>query len=255
MLIFYGFAKLNGAQFTVLSSELDKPLGDVAGFWLTWHYFGYSPVFGTLIGLGQVGIGLLLFWKRTALLGACLGLGVMVTISLIDMSYGVDPSGTLMALLTTAALGVVVLAHRADLVRVFWTDRLSGFTWRTAVAPVLVVVLAFGATWWVANVNNRAPTPIDGAWQVTSGSFPQVGAVDRVYFERNRAHLVVFRSGDRQVEHHVEVVRAQHELRVWRDWLRTDSPLVFTGGYELTGDRLVIIGTARVELTRIPNRG
>ena len=38
--ILYGFAKINGSQFTVLDSELTKPLGDVSGFWLTW-YFGY----------------------------------------------------------------------------------------------------------------------------------------------------------------------------------------------------------------------
>ncbi len=36
--ILYGFAKLNGSQFTILQSELDKPLGEVSGFWLTWYY-------------------------------------------------------------------------------------------------------------------------------------------------------------------------------------------------------------------------
>ncbi|PYS27157.1 MAG: hypothetical protein DMF75_20930, partial [Acidobacteria bacterium] len=42
-IILYGFAKLNGSQFTILASELDKPMGQVSGFWLTWYYFGYSP--------------------------------------------------------------------------------------------------------------------------------------------------------------------------------------------------------------------
>ena len=37
ILIVYGFAKLNGSQFTVLDSELDKPMGTVSGFWLTWY--------------------------------------------------------------------------------------------------------------------------------------------------------------------------------------------------------------------------
>jgi len=31
MCILYGFAKLNGSQFTVLDSELAKPMGEVSG--------------------------------------------------------------------------------------------------------------------------------------------------------------------------------------------------------------------------------
>ena len=58
--ILYGFAKLNGSQFTVLDSELTKPLGEVSGFWLTWYYFGYSPVYGNLLALIQIGGGILL---------------------------------------------------------------------------------------------------------------------------------------------------------------------------------------------------
>jgi hypothetical protein len=56
----YGFAKINGSQFTILDSELTKPMGEVSGFWLTWYYFGYSPFYGTLIALIQIGAGILL---------------------------------------------------------------------------------------------------------------------------------------------------------------------------------------------------
>ena len=38
LLMVYGFAKLNGSQFTVLDSELTKPMGQVSGFLLTWYY-------------------------------------------------------------------------------------------------------------------------------------------------------------------------------------------------------------------------
>jgi len=37
ILLVDGFAKLNGSQFTILDSELDKPMGQVSGFWLTWY--------------------------------------------------------------------------------------------------------------------------------------------------------------------------------------------------------------------------
>jgi hypothetical protein len=48
-----GFAKLNGAQFTILDSQLDRPLRDVSGFWLVWYFFGYSKIHGSLIALIQ----------------------------------------------------------------------------------------------------------------------------------------------------------------------------------------------------------
>ena len=35
LILGYGFAKLNGAQFTIIESELDKPMGEVNPFWLT----------------------------------------------------------------------------------------------------------------------------------------------------------------------------------------------------------------------------
>ena len=52
--IVYGFAKLNGAMFTILQSELDKPLGEVSGFWLTWYYFGYSVAYSSLVAWAQI---------------------------------------------------------------------------------------------------------------------------------------------------------------------------------------------------------
>ncbi|HUQ56484.1 hypothetical protein [Lentzea sp.] len=270
VLFVYGFAKLNGSQFTVLSSELDKPMGDVSGFWLTWHYFGFSPIFGTLVALVQITLGVLLCWRKTTLMAACGGLGVLATITLIDLAYGVDASATVMAAATTACLGFVVARHRADLVRVLWTDQHSTDAqgMREVIVRVIiqvaVLVAAFAGTYWIANENNRAPTPLDGAWEVRTGTYQPVGTVrpvERLYFEYNRAYLVVFRFGNHWIEHHFEVDPARRELRMWEQWLRKDTPLLFNGAYELTGDRLVITGTSdnnaspvRLELTRLRNR-
>ena len=66
--------------------------------------------------------------------------------------------------------------------------------WVLAVLLALIVG-ASGFTYWVANYNNRVPTPIDGIWSVIAqegneGSLPKL---TRVFCERNRAFLVVFR--------------------------------------------------------------
>ncbi|MEU0882454.1 hypothetical protein ABZ345_27905 [Lentzea sp. NPDC005914] len=270
MLTFYGFAKLNGSQFTVLSSELDKPLGDVSGFWLTWRYFGYSPVFGTLIALAQIGLAVLLCWRKSALPAACAGLGIMLTITLIDLTYAIDLGGSVMALFTAACLGFIVFTHRAELVRVLWTERPAGDTTsrrRIAVkvaAQAAVLAVAFAGTYWLANDNNRAPTPLDGAWQVEAGTYQPTGTadpLDRLYFEYNRARLVVFRCREQWIWHDFEVDSDRKELRIRQVWLRKDTPLLFRGTYTLTGDRLTIQGTTdsspapvQLSLTRIPNR-
>ena len=93
LIIQYGFAKVNDAQFTVLQSVLDQPLREVSGFWLTWYYFGYSEVYGNLIALVQIAGGVMLLFRKTTLLGACLLLGVMANIVLVKRLLRHRPRG------------------------------------------------------------------------------------------------------------------------------------------------------------------
>lgn len=65
VVLFYGFAKLNGAQFTILESELDKPMREVSGFWLTWYYFGYSALYGAFVAGVQIISAIMLLFRRT----------------------------------------------------------------------------------------------------------------------------------------------------------------------------------------------
>src|SRR3954467_1947427 len=90
LVLTYGFAKLNGSQFTILDSELDKPMGHVSGFWLTWYYFGYSAIYGNFLASVQIIGALLLTFRRTTFLGACVLAPVLSNILLIDIFYGVD---------------------------------------------------------------------------------------------------------------------------------------------------------------------
>jgi hypothetical protein len=105
-------------------------------------------------------------------------------------------------------------------------------------------------TFWVAHDNNRAPTPIDGRWQVLSGTYrapEEAQPLSHIYFELNRAHMCVLRFGDRWSRaHHFLIDQTTRTIGVWRDWNRQtrDEDKVFTGTYELDGDgdRLVLRG-------------
>lgn len=217
----YGFAKINGSQFTILDSELTKPMGDVSGFWLTWYYFGYSPFYGTLIALVQIGAGVLLVLPRTALAGALILLPVVGNIILIDLCFGVDPGATAAAIVLFICLLVAIGPHFARLKKAVLPDGPPVLPKLWAVTALTVLIVgASGFTYWVANYNNRVPTPIDGIWSVASlegndGSLPKL---TQVFFERNRAFLVVFRaSAGKDAWHHFEVDEAG-TVRIWQAW-------------------------------------
>lgn len=225
--IMYGLAKLNGAQFTVLDSELDRPMGEVSGFWLTWYYFGYSKVYGNLIALVQVVGGVLLTFPRLALGGALLLLPVAVNIVLVDVFYRVDIGGLVAALVLLGLLLWIVAPHAHRLwhaivlppaapadVAPRWHRWLGWLAWA---GRVLLVAWLFVFTWRTARYNNRAPTPIDGVWQPVGGVTP--GGIDRVFFEYQRAHMVVLRDTTGEyTQRHFEVGPAD-SVRIWAEWL------------------------------------
>jgi len=240
--ILYGFAKLNGSQFTVLDSQLTKPLGEVSGFWLTWHYFGYSTTYGTMLALIQIAGGILLVVPRTALAAALLLLPVAANIVLIDVFYGVDFGGTFAAIILLSCLCVVVAPFVPRLRSAFLLTTLPARP-RTSAIVVLSAILigAFAFTWWVANSNNRFPTSIDGVWSVVSQTDGR--AAKRrwqfVFFEYNRAYMAVFRATDGPDETHHFEIDSTGTVRVWERWL-TKGQLIMEG-------RLTSLGEIQME--------
>lgn len=253
-MVLYGFGKLSGAQFTILASELDKPMGHVSGFWLTWYYFGYSPIYGNLIGIVQVLGGVLLMFRKTTLLGSFLLLPVVTNIILVDIFYAIDPGALLVALLIEVALIIILSAHKVELLELFWLRQNSLFpsepstkskAYGKHAVRASVILLPAIFSYWVANYNNRSPTIIDGAWDIVETSpqrDPTVDALATIFFERNRAHLCVFKRKDGSYEwHHFEVNPDKRTLTVWDWWLQKGAKL-FDGTYQISGDRLRLSG-------------
>jgi hypothetical protein len=249
-LLSYGFAKLNGAQFTILDSELDKPMGQVSGFWLTWYYFGYSKAYGSLVALAQILGAVLLFFRRTTLLAACLLLPLVLNIVAVNVFYRIDPGALLAALAIGGALLGILAMHRQELLDLFWRrqnrlfpnapPRRAEAIAKGWVRALLILAPAF-FTYWVANYNNRRPTPIDGPWEVVEAqptATPGSPVPVKVFFERNRAWLCVFKHSDgsyRPYRFEVEPSRRTVEIRE-----RRGSPQLFTGRYDPARRRLTL---------------
>ncbi len=229
MCFVYGFAKLNGSQFTILDSELTRPLGEVSGFWLTWHYFGYSQVYGSLLALLQIAAGILLVVPRTALAGALVLLPIVANILLIDVFYGIDPGGTIAAMLLLVCALLTVAPYVARLTNAILL-RAEPIRPRPAAMLALSVLLAgsYAFTWWTANYNNRAPTPIDGVWAVTAqaGTATSAPRWQHVFFERNRAFLVVFRADGQTDERRHFEIDPEGKITIWETWLTKGKPIM-----------------------------
>lgn len=255
LIISYGWAKIMGSQFTILDSELDKPLGSVSGFWLTWHYFGYSRFYGNLIALVQIVCGFLLLYRKSVLIAACVLFGILGNIILIDIFYGVDLGGLMTAILLEIAVVVILSYHSQELKDVFWRKQNSIFgkipnTRKVSLLKICLIVVFLitppGCTYYIANYNNRHPTEIDGKWKVINSSTPIVDEgkpLNKIYFERNRAFMTVFKFGDdKWREHNFETNPETKEISIWEKWLQKDKQ-IFSGKYQTANGQMILEGT------------
>jgi hypothetical protein len=256
-LLGYSFAKIMGAQFTVLDSELAKPMGEVSAFWLTWYYFGYSAIYSNFIAIAQIGGAVLLCFRRTALVGALVLLPVAANIVAIDIwviGFSLSDGALLVAIFVLVALLGIIAFHLKDLYA-FFVQRRDDLALLAHVRPwILVAQVAIVAgmvgysahrAYWVANVNNRAPTPIDGAWHVTHVDPRTRELPEWIYFEYNRAFLTVFTYPNGPSEYHdFRVNQSERTVTISQQWGSPGSD-IFKGEWKRNGDTLGLAGLWR----------
>src|SRR5215469_2473027 len=83
--LFYGLVKVAGGQFKYDGFVLDSQTTD--GPSLVWCFYGYSPLYGRLIGLAEIIPALLLFLPRTRTIGALLLLPIAANITAMDFCF------------------------------------------------------------------------------------------------------------------------------------------------------------------------
>ncbi|MFC6012738.1 DoxX family protein [Nocardia lasii] len=110
-MLFYGFAKLIPTQMTepALTTLLTR-VGDLTPMSMLWTQVGSSPAYEIALGAAEVLAGLLLFWPRTATLGAMVAVISMAQVFLLNLTFDVPVkmlSGHLLL------MGLVLLAPQA----------------------------------------------------------------------------------------------------------------------------------------------
>lgn len=86
----YGIVKIIKTQFpTPDAYRLSTEFGDLSPMGLLWAFMGYSYGYNLFAGLAEAGAGLLLFYRRTTLLGSIVGAGVMSNVVALNFFYDV----------------------------------------------------------------------------------------------------------------------------------------------------------------------
>ena len=90
VLFSYGIVKVIKLQFRSPGLlRLLEPLGDFSPMGLAWTYMGYSDTYTIFAGACEILAAVLLIFRRTKTLGALVGIGVMLNIFMMNMSYDI----------------------------------------------------------------------------------------------------------------------------------------------------------------------
>ena len=155
----YGLDKIFLSQMPPPSlAVLNEPLGSTSPMMLLWTTIGSKPGYQIATGLVELAAALLLFLRRTALLGAICTVFIMSNVVLYDYFFNVGVKIYAAHLLLMAL--VLVAPDLKSLVSYFWSHKPTyprdGWTPRVASRGPQIAILAFELAVLVSSVGYRS---------------------------------------------------------------------------------------------------
>jgi hypothetical protein len=267
----YGVAKLVGMQFYPRYYQLDTRPADLTPMALAWTFFARSFGYQAVGGILEVASALLLCFRRTAVLGACLMLPVMVNIVLMDFFFGVP---VLLFSSIYLAMALHLIAPDARRFAIFFlTDgpvparatparAAPGARRKAATAVLVTLVIVLPA----ADIAHKAyrrgiftRDALEGAWIVHAHSGVDLpgttGQLEKVYFEKGGYGFL--RIGGRRLPFKTEVDEAKRTVRLHE--VGGPPGVELSGTFVLQGEVLRLEGVRgekrfAIELARDPLR-
>jgi hypothetical protein len=184
----YGFSKLFPMQMPPPSlAVLNESVGNLSPMTLLWTFLGVNPVYESVAGAAEVAAAFLLFFRRTALLGAILAGLVMSNVLLFELFFDV-PVKIYAGHLVLFAIAVIAPDLRA-LREFFWRHKPASLTslWAPALqrrpsrigirlveialaVMVLTSVPGHYESFAKQLARARSPEPLTGQWHVDSAT-------------------------------------------------------------------------------------
>ncbi|RYY67505.1 MAG: hypothetical protein EOO13_14490, partial [Chitinophagaceae bacterium] len=115
-LAIFGWRKIFGLQFVVDDRIASLPMNQQSGEWLTWYYFGYSPVFGTFLALFQIAGAYLLLFPKTFFPAAISLLVFMLNLTFINICYHMNMGALVQSVLLTIGLAFLCWPYRQSFI-------------------------------------------------------------------------------------------------------------------------------------------
>jgi uncharacterized membrane protein YphA (DoxX/SURF4 family) len=237
-MVTYGLAKVFVGQFPVPSdAQLARTYGESSPMNLLWTFMGASRPYSIAAGLMEVAGGVLLFWRRTVIVGALVLIGVLGNVVLLNFCYDVPVKLYSSRLWLTS----LFLAWPAlpGLVAVLITGR-PVVPWRdpplfAAVRPRRVaaaVQVALAAWLVVSQLHAQWPEPVDplqGAFDVDQMTLD--GRTVALGEDSPRWTRVTFQRQKMRVE------LGDHRLEVYRSTDAISSPGTLDLRFPIESDR------------------
>jgi hypothetical protein len=207
-MVSYGAAKVIKTQFPNPSLDrLLQPFGDASPMGLLWTFMGASMAFNIFTGGGEFVGGLLLSFRRTALLGALVVIAVMSNVVMLNFSYDVPVKLYSLHLLGMAVF--LTIPHMRQLINLLLLNRRTepveyrpyfARPWLNRGAQILCALLVALFVWQALNrsytgrhtYGDLSPrSPLYGIWNVEE--FEIDGEVKPpLITDKNRWRRVVF---------------------------------------------------------------
>lgn len=253
-MIRYGIPKLIGMQFYPLYWRLDQRSVDMTPSALAWAFLGRSYWYQAFGGVIEVASGVLVCFRRTTLLGACLMATALLNVVLINYFYDVPVKlfASVYFLFDVALIARdwrrlrgFFLAPVERLQRAAWSRWLQGLAVTLAIVVPSVRMLREGAEHRVFEHE-----PLEGAWSIEERTGAADASWERMYFEKDDRGSI--RAGKTRLPFMKQLAGTQLQLAVSGPDCRYD----LRGSFAIDGQTLRIDGTCddqpcAIKLTRM----
>jgi len=150
VMLYYAIVKLVNVQFQVSPFTYTRPLDQVPGRMLAWAYLGYAPWFQRLLGVAEFVPAMMLFFRRTARMGAVLMFPVLLNVLLINFALDLWHDTKIISC-QLLAINIYLLLNHWPALREALAKLLEAptrlrpvFRWAEAIIPLAVLtVLSF----------------------------------------------------------------------------------------------------------------
>lgn len=97
------------------ANEVEKMVSEMTGMELMWAFYAYSKTFAVLIGVLEIIGGLLIFFRKTRIIGCLFTSTILVNIILQDIIYEVNQGALMAAVIYQSCIAIILWMRRYQL--------------------------------------------------------------------------------------------------------------------------------------------